>query len=609
MTLSRFRRLRTVPIAAMAILMGTAVLNAIEPAPAGATQANNSVNMATQSGSPYYIFPINGVADDQDANTEFFQWLMWTPLYENGSGGSGASLGINDSESIANPPSFAVVDGKDVVTVTLKSYTWSDGTPVTTRDVQFWENLVSANEDSYGGFVPGEYPSNIESTKIVSPTTIQFNLNGIYNPTWFTNEELTQITPLPQQAWDKTCATCAVGNNDVNADGTTNVAGSQAVFKYLSTAGSQISSFTTDPLWKTIDGPWQLSSVQTNGPVTFVPNPKYTGPEKAKLSHFITTPYTSPAAEFNALQAGQVDYGIVPTEDIPTISTLKSSGFRIGQWYSELLNGILPNLNNAKVGVLFRQAYVRQALQLVMDQPGIIKAIDSGYAATACGPTPTKPDEGDLTSLAKHCPWAYNPNKAVSLLKAHGWKVVPNGASTCARPGAGASQCGKGIAKGAKLEFSMEFYQGYSGPIDVWKSDATLAGIVLNLKSAPIGTVYAATAPCTSNQAACNWQLNEAGWIFGASKYPSGGEIFSPKGAANKGSYVSAEAGRLITAVTTATSLAAEKTAYAQYENYIIQQVPMLLLPEVPFEIAAIRSSLKGVDLSEPYIEPQEWHY
>jgi hypothetical protein len=59
--------------------------------------------------------------------------------------------------------------------------------------------------------------------------------------------------------------------------------------------------------------------------------------------------------------------------------------------------------------------------------------------------------------------------------------------------------------------------------------------------------------------------------------------------------------------VTTATSLAAEKTAYAQYENYIIAQVPMLLLPEVPFEIAAIRSSLKGVDLSEPYIEPQEW--
>ena len=79
-------------------------------------------------------------------------------------------------------------------------------------------------------------------------------------------------------------------------------------------------------------------------------------------------------------------------------------------------------------------------------------------------------------------------------------------------------------------------------------------------------------------------------------------------GAANKGSYVSAEAGRLITAATTAPTAAAERTDYFKYENYIIEQVPMLLLPEVPFQIAAVRTSLKGVTFG-PNLYPQEWHY
>jgi peptide/nickel transport system substrate-binding protein len=591
------------------LAMGT-MLTLMSPSPAGADQSNNSVNMAEQSGGPYYIFPVDGAADDQGANTSFFQWLMWSPLYRNANGGSGAGVGVDEPESLAELPTYSVQDGHDVVTINLKKLDWSDGTPVTTRDVQFFFDLARANEDSYGAYVPGEFPANVTSVGIISPTQMQFVLNGVYNPTWFTNEELTNIIPIPQHVWDKTSESGAVGNYDVNSDGSINTAGAQAVFKFLSTEGSNIGTFTTNPLWKTIDGPWMLQSVVTQGPTTFVPNPKYDGTQKARLSSLTFTPYTSPDAEFSALQAGQVDFGLVPTQDIGTIPSLKSSGFTVTDWYEELLNGVLPNLNNPKVGMIFRQVYIRQAMQLLMDQKGIIRAVDQGpkYATTACGPTPARPAVGDLTSLAEHCPWNYNPQKAINLLKSHGWHVVPNGTTTCAKPGTGAGDCGQGIAKGAKLQFTLLYYQGYSDPIDIWKSGLSLAGIELTLKSSPIGTVYAATLPCTAQQSSCSWQMNEAGWIFGTSAYPSGGEIYSPHGAANKESWVNAKAGQLINAVTTAPNLAAEKSAYSKYENYIVEQTPQWLLPEVPFQIAAVRSSLKGVKFG-PNPNPDEWHY
>lgn len=604
------RSWKSVGLSLMSLLAAGTMLVLASPSQAGADQSNNSVNVANQSGPPYFMFPIDGAADQQPSNTEFLQNLMWVQLYVNGNGGSGASVGIDEPESLGEPPTYAVQNGHDVVTVDLKKLDWSDGTPVTTRDVQFFFDLATADEDSYGNFVPGQFPANVTSLKILSPTSMQFVLNGVYNPTWFTTEELTQIVPIPQHAWDKSSDSGAVGNYDLNSDGTINTAGSQAVFKYLTAQGSDIGTFTTNPLWKTIDGPWVIQSNVTQGPTTFVPNPKYDGTEKAHLSSLVITPYTSPDAEFSALQAGQVDFGLVPTQDIGTIPSLKSSGFTITDWYTELLNGVLPNLNNPKVGMILRQVYIRQALQLLMDQKGIIRAVDTStkYAVTACGPVPAEPAENDLTPLAKNCPWAYNPTKAINLLKSHGWHVVPNGTTTCTKPGTGPGECGKGIAKGAKLQFTLLYYQGYSGPIDIWKSGASLAGVQFTLKSAPIGTVYAATLPCTAQQSACSWQINEAGWIFGTSAYPSGAEIFSPHGAANKGSYVSAEAGQLINAATTAPTAAAERTAYFKYENYIIQQVPMWLTPEVPFQIAAVRSSLKGVTFG-PNLQPQEWHY
>jgi ABC-type transport system substrate-binding protein len=43
------------------------------------------------------------------------------------------------------------------------------------------------------------------------------------------------------------------------------------------------------------------------------------------------------------------------------------------------------------VGFVVRQLYIRQALQEVFDQPGIIKAVYRGYAIPTSGPAPNAP--------------------------------------------------------------------------------------------------------------------------------------------------------------------------------------------------------------------------
>lgn len=57
-------------------------------------------------------------------------------------------------------------------------------------------------------YVPGLFPSNISDVKAVSPTELTMKMNKPYNTTWFTYNELSQITPLPA-AWDRTAPQAA----------------------------------------------------------------------------------------------------------------------------------------------------------------------------------------------------------------------------------------------------------------------------------------------------------------------------------------------------------------------------------------------------------------
>src|ERR1700674_1417606 len=151
----------------------------------GASTVNKTTaTFAELPGSaPNYILPLAKLQFFSVANLTQFQYLMYRPLYWFGKDGQ---VQLNDSLSLANAPQYSA-DGKSV-TITLKNYVWSDGQPVTSRDVQFWQNLVTANKNNWAAYSPGEYPDNVTGTTIdpANPLKITFHLSQRYGSYFFT---------------------------------------------------------------------------------------------------------------------------------------------------------------------------------------------------------------------------------------------------------------------------------------------------------------------------------------------------------------------------------------------------------------------------------------
>ena len=182
-----------------------------------------TVTFAELPGSaPNYILPLMPLQYFSVYNSSQFQYLLFRPLYWFGQNGQ---VHLNDRLSLANAPQYSA-DGTSV-TMELKNYMWSDGQPVTTRDVEFWQNMVTANKANWAAYSPGEYPDNVTSVTVNSAKSITFHLSQKYGTYFFTYNELSQITPLPQHAWDRQSATGAIGDYDRTP------AGAQAVYKFL----------------------------------------------------------------------------------------------------------------------------------------------------------------------------------------------------------------------------------------------------------------------------------------------------------------------------------------------------------------------------------------
>lgn len=549
-----------------------------------------------------YIFPVLPTANFNTSNSQAFQWLMWRPLYWYG---VEDTPNINTSLSIANLPTYS--NGGKTVTITLKPYKWSDGQPVTARDVQFWENLVAADPDNYGASVPGGYPGNIVKTTVVNSTTIQFTTDMAYNTQWFLYNELSNITPLPEQVWDKTSTTGKVANYDLTKQG------ALTVDKYLNSQAQDGSTYATNPLWQTVDGPWRLTHFDTNGDLAMVPNRSYSGPVKPTLSEFREQSFTDTNAEFDALASGSgLDVGYISNVEQNAQPRLDHLGYTEAHQYDLSIAYDALNFNNPKLGPLFKELYIRQALQELMDENGISKYYFGGDGYAVCGPVPPKPPNGFADAYSKSCPFTYNPVRAAQTLAAHGWNVVKNGVDTCKSPGTGPTQCGPGIAAGAKLEFP---YIYVTGGIAFPKSrvqigsDFAQAGVKLDLKPLPGNEAEAEATPCTPSQAACSWGIYNTGWVYSPDYYPSGEDLFETGATANYGSYSDPKADRLIQATTLKTSEAPQQALDA-YQDYLVQQIPVIWEGDT-YALTEYKTDLHGLTPFNVFdaINPENWYY
>jgi peptide/nickel transport system substrate-binding protein len=121
------------------------------------------------------------------------------------------------------------------VTISLKAWKWSNGETVDAQDVLFWIHKMQAVASSdWGANVPGGFPDNVSGVRAVNPTTVTMTMGKAYNPTWFTYNELSQITPMPV-AWDLT-------GPGQKGDCATSVAGCAVVYAYLDSQSKALST-------------------------------------------------------------------------------------------------------------------------------------------------------------------------------------------------------------------------------------------------------------------------------------------------------------------------------------------------------------------------------
>jgi peptide/nickel transport system substrate-binding protein len=571
--------------------------------PTGHMARGGAVTWAEAPGaSPNFIFPLPPATNENGWNANLTNPLWPTLVYA----GDGAKSVVNPQESLYSSLTYS--NGDKTVTIVLKPWKWSDGVPITSRDFAFTYNLLKANATNWSGFVAGLFPDNVSSVSTPNSHTVVLNLTRSFNPAFFTDDQLSSIPLLPQHAWDKTSLTGKVGNYDETT------AGAKSVYAFLQKEGGQMSTFATNPLWKVVDGPWTLSSFDNNGYFSYVPNKNYSGPDKPILASVAYTPFTTDTAELNALRAGSsIDVGYLPLNDVVQAGALKAEGYSVASQAIPGVAEIIPNLWNAGVGPLLRQLYIRQALEDLINRPQIVSKVYAGYADPGNGPVPVLAGGPWVSPLEKAGgPYPYSPRAATALLTAHGWKVVPNGASVCERAGTGSSDCGAGITAGEPLTFQLAYSSGQASMDEqnaAIQSSEAQAGVKITLKSEPFNTLIATVGTCFASShpaGQCGWQLVDFGYDpYGL--YPAGDGLFNTDGNGNSGGYSSTEMNNLINA----TEYGSSSTAFFTYENYAAEQLPWLWLPNQSV-IWVYKSNLQGFAPLNPFsggLNPEVWYY
>lgn len=591
----RKRLLVVTAAVAATLLVASCSYGSGDPSRSQASGGAQDGNVSFATTTPNWILPVSAPGKTQGENAMFTQ-LIYPALFSYKLDAKN-EFNIDERHSVAKPPT--VSDDSLTYTITLKDRTWSDGVKLTTRDMEFWWNIVTNNTDKWASYRKGQFPDNVKAFKIIDDKAFTITTTEKYNPAWFINNQLNRLVPMPAHAWSKTSDSDKPGEKDRAP------AGAKAIFKYLSAASEDLQNYDTNKLWKTTLGPFQLGKYTPNGKAKLVASPSYDGEDKASISSFTMQPYTSDDAEFNILRSGSIDYGFIPPNSMTQQKYIEKQGYTVKPWYGWSITYMPFNFNNPKSGPIFAQKYIRQAMQHLIDQEGISKIIWNRTASPTCGPVPQQPG---TAGSSKGCAYDYNPAKAEKLLKDHGWNVTKDGITTCQQAGEGEGQCGKGIKQGAKLSFTVISQSGFTSTTHMFaelKSSFSNVGINLEIREVPDSV--AESQACKPNDTNCKWDLSffgsQSSWYYPV--YASGERLFQSGGPVNLGSYSDKKADELIDA----SMRSNDRTALKTYNAYLAEDLPVLWMPNPVNRVSAWKSNIQGIDPQDPmlYLYPQDW--
>jgi peptide/nickel transport system substrate-binding protein len=582
------------------------------PAKTGTPHAGTVTVAAPPSTAPTWILPIITAADNSVYTVLAFDYQMWRPLYWFVNGVEPSEV---KSMSLANDPVYS--NGDKTVTITLKSnYKWSDGQPVTSKDIAFWwaemKAAIKISPANWAYYTPGlGVPDDVASIATPSSSTFVMHLKKAVNPTWFTEDEIGAIQPMPAHAWAKDSANGPILNFN-------NAADAKKIYNWLAGQSKPSASWATDPTWQVVDGPYKLTQFNvTTGAFTMAPNSAYAGPHAKIYPTLQSVPFTSDDAEVNALKSNSStapDVGYVPQTNFKDIPGIKTDGYNVFGYPDFGWNYVAYNFKDTTgdFNHLIGQLYIRQAIAHLEDEAGYIKAFYFGAGGQAFGPVPEIPKSPYTPADALKNPYPFSVSAASSLLKAHGWKVVPGGTDTCAKAGTAATECGAGIPAGTKLAFPLVYNTTPATTGEMMTnlaSEAAKAGIQIHLSSNNFNYMVENFNDPAAPKNDDKWAAEDFGG-FTDSTDPTTFGVFNSTGSSNLGGYDDPKADQLITASISSSDASAVKSE----ASYLTQQQPGLFEPN-PDLIQVWKKTLSSIspiafeNLTQYGLTPEFWYF
>lgn len=524
--------------------------------------------------SPNWFFPLVSLTADSVVNYQVDE-MMYKPLLR-----ISRHDKINWSRSLASSVTWNP-QGTQYTIHLKKKWHWSNGHPVSAKDIVFtWDIMRAASQTKatlpwyYSGAGFGGLPNLWHSVVATGPRTVVVTLNAPKNQQWFLRNGINQIIPIPQSVWDK------YPHN---------------MHQELSFIHS-VANSPSAPQYNVVDGPYHLQKAVANQDWVFVPNSHYDG-KPSTLSKVVFQYETSSTAEFSALKTGQVNVGYLPVSLLPARHQLSQDVFSTA--YPLGFNYIVENFSSKApggIGRAFQHLYVRQAMQMGVNQPGIIRSFYGGHGVVDTGPLAPKPHTALFDSSLSKNPYPFNPTAGKKLLEQHGWHLS-HGVMT---------------KNGITLSFTMDYASGShtaTNVVELLKHDWAKEGIQVALSSQPFNTIISNSQANASKWAMIDWN---GGWTYGTDPYPTGGGLFGTGGAENSGGFSASSLDKLIAATYQPGSATQSLQRLYAYEAWVAHNLPAVFIPWTPlFNEHSVRlhGTVRNFDPVGDVISPNYWYF
>ncbi|OPG16291.1 peptide ABC transporter substrate-binding protein [Ferroacidibacillus organovorans] len=518
-----------------------------------------------------WFLPVTNAANDSVYNTQFVDQMYKPLLWINN------NYSINWKSSIASRITYNPAGTIYHIFMNPK-WKWSNGKPVTSQDVLFTWNVIKAASASnaptpwpFVGAGTGNIPNGIKSVVANNKYELTITLDKPANQQWFMYNGIIQLTPMPSAVWNK--------------------------YKNITQEIKYLGANATNPMFDTVvDGPFKVQSGTPSQSWVLIPNKNYPG-HKSTVNKVVFNFEASNTAELAALKTGSINVGYLDQSELGSKGSLTSMGdsvtpeYPFGIFWTEM--NMWPGSPSKSI---FDQLYVRQALQMGIDNAGISKDIYKGYAVPIDGPIATVPKTTFISpTLAAKNPYPFNLAAGKRLLEAHGWKLQ-NGVMT------------KG---NQKLKFTMMYVSGTTSSTDaaeIMQQDWASEGVVVTLKPMPFSSFISTTSDKTNH----SWQLAVgSGWDYnGPGFYPTGGQLFASTAPSGTG-FSNVQEDKLIQAthIPYATSQQTMSHFFA-YENYTANILPFLWGQNVATLVVtapSVHNVLPYLDAATAFPQMQYW--